>query len=314
MGAMSTAADNILASQLAGIRLASPLVVASGIFGPDYAELVPGLPGVGAVITKTITREPRSGNKEPRVVETRAGILNAIGLQNPGVHTFIAREIPKYRRLDIPVIASIAGNTIEDYRTCATLLASLDEVRGIELNVSCPNVKNGVMFGSDACMLEELVGIVKGCMGGKPLIVKLTPNVTDIAVPARAAIDGGANAISLINTLHGMAIDVKTQRPILGNRVGGYSGIGVHPVAVYLVHRCYTAVCRERFIPILGLGGVATAEDALELLLAGATCVGVGTALFRTPNVCATIAAGIATYLRDRCEESVTAIIGKAAV
>jgi dihydroorotate dehydrogenase (NAD+) catalytic subunit len=306
--------NSSLASDLAGLRLASPLVVVSGIYGPDYADLVPGLPGVGAVITKTITLEPRAGNPEPRVAETRAGIINAIGLMNPGVDGFLAREMPKYRDLGVPTIASIAGRTVEDYLACAELLAPVDTVRGIELNVSCPNVKNGVMFGSDACMLEELVGRVKAVMGGKPLIAKLTPNVTDIALTARAAVNGGADALSLINTVHGMRIDIARQTPVLGNRVGGYSGPGIHPIAVYMVHRAYTAVCREHGIPILGVGGVATAEDALELLLVGAACVGVGTAMFRDPNACDTIARGITAYLDARCESSVAALIGKATV
>ncbi|MHB9024516.1 MAG: dihydroorotate dehydrogenase [Armatimonadota bacterium] len=302
-----------LETELAGIRLRTPLVPVSGIFGIDYAALLPGLPGVGAVVTKTITREPRQGNREPRVIEIRGGLLNAIGLHNPGVDAFIERELPKYRALDVPVIVSIAGKTDDDFVECATRLCGLDGVRGIEMNVSCPNVEKGVQFGSDGCMLESLVGNVRKVVSGIPLIVKLTPNVTDITVPAMAAINAGADALALINTLHGMAIDLNTQQPKLGNVAGGLSGGAVHPLAVYMIYKCYTACCRQHNIPIIGIGGVSTTEDALEMLLAGATCVGVGTAMFRDPRVCERIAAGIEDYLCCRNELSVASIIGKAA-
>jgi len=305
--------ENRLAANLAGIPLRTPLLAMSGIFGTDYAALLPGLPSFGAVITKSITLQPRPGNETPRLAELRTGLLNAIGLQNPGVEAFIARELPKYAVLEVPVIASVAGGCAEDYVACARLLAAQEAVCGIELNVSCPNVKKGVQFGSDAGMLEHLVAQVRPVVQGKPLIVKLTPNVADITAPARAAINGGADVISLINTIHGMAIDLERQKPILGNIAGGYSGPGVHPVAVYMVYRCYTECCRAHNIPILGMGGVSTPEDALELLLAGATCVGIGTALFRDPHVFEIVAKGIDEYLRCHCETSVHGLIGKAA-
>ncbi|HEY3415702.1 MAG TPA: dihydroorotate dehydrogenase, partial [Armatimonadota bacterium] len=282
-----------LATDLAGIRMRTPLLPVSGIFGIDYAALLPGLPGVGAVVTKTITREARQGNKEPRVIETRTGLLNAIGLHNPGIEAFIERELPKYRTLDVPVIASIAGKTEDDFVECATRLCGLEGVQGIEMNVSCPNVEKGVQFGSDGCMLESLVGKVRKVVSGIPLIVKLTPNVTDITVPAMAAINAGADVLAMINTVHGMAIDLNTQQPKLGNTAGGMSGNAVHPLAVYMVYKCYTTCCRKHNIPIIGIGGVSTAEDALELLLAGATCVGIGTAMFRDPRVCERVARGI---------------------
>lgn len=308
-----TNANNRLYTCLAGLRMCTPLIAISGIFGTDYADVSPDLPGLGAVVTKSVTQTARTGNTEPRVIELRAGLLNAIGLHNPGVHVFIEREIPKYRCLETPVIASVAGNTAGEYVECAALLSACDEVHGIELNVSCPNVEKGVQFGSDAGMLEGLVTQVRQVVHDKPLIVKLTPNVTDIAIPALAAINGGADAISLINTIHGMAIDIDRQQPKLGNIGGGLSGIGVHPVAVYMVHRCYTMCCRSHSIPIIGMGGVATAEDALELILAGATCVGIGTAMFRDPNVFAVVAKGMEQYLQCKDESSVSAIIGRAA-
>jgi dihydroorotate dehydrogenase (NAD+) catalytic subunit len=271
-----------LETRIGNLRMHTPLMAVSGIFGIEYNELSPKLSGVGAVVTKSVTLRPRSGNPEPRIVETPAGMLNSIGLQNPGIEKFLSKQIPELRVLEVPIIASVAGANIEEYVECSRLLAPRDEVDAIELNVSCPNVeKGGMEFGCDAEALSHLVSEVKKVVEGKTLIVKLTPNVTDIALPAQAAVDSGADAISLINTLRGMAIDLDTWKPKLGNRIGGLSGQAIHPVAVYMVYRCYTAYCHRRGVPIIGIGGVSRGEDALELILAGATCVGIGTAMFR---------------------------------
>jgi dihydroorotate dehydrogenase (NAD+) catalytic subunit len=260
----------------------TPLIAVSGIFGIEYNKLSPRLSGVGAVVTKSVTLSPRAGNPEPRIIETPAGLLNSIGLQNPGVERFLSKQILELRVLEVPIIASVAGANIKEYVECSRLLAERDEIEAIELNVSCLNVeKGGMEFGCDPEALNRLVTEVRQVVGSKTLIVKLTPNVTDIALPAQAAVDGGANVISLINTLRGMAIDLNTQKPKLGNRVGGLSGQAIHPVAVYMVYRCYTSCCQRNHVPIIGIGGVSSGEDALELILAGATCVGIGTAMFR---------------------------------
>ena len=211
-----------LETALGEVRMRSPLIAVSGIFGLPYNEVAPGLAGLGAVVTKSVTLEARSGNDEPRIIETPAGMLNSIGLQNPGVKQFLKVDLPALRVLEVPVIGSVAGATTGDYVKCASLLAGHAELAAIELNVSCPNVERGGMeFGCEARSLHRLVARVRKVVGEKTLIVKLTPNVADIAVPAQAAIDGGADAIALINTLRGMVIDLNTQEFMLGNRVGG---------------------------------------------------------------------------------------------
>jgi dihydroorotate dehydrogenase (NAD+) catalytic subunit len=304
-----------LAVTLGGLRLETPLVSASGIYGLDYEMVAPARPWMGAAVLKSVTLHPRQGNPEPRIVETRAGMLNAIGLQNPGVSAFVADEVPKLRTLGVPVIASVAGFEIEEYVQVSEILAARDEIHAIELNVSCPNVeRGGIEFGCDPAILEELVTRVHKVAAAKPLIVKLTPNVADIALIARAAVRGGANALCVINTLRGMAIDVERQQPTLGNRVGGLSGIGIHPVAVYAVYRCYTACCREAGIPIIGLGGVTNAAEALELFLAGATCVGIGTAMFRQPAIFQDVGIGVREYITRQGISSVCDLIGRAAI
>jgi len=296
------------------MRMETPLIAVSGVYGLDYERLLPGRMYLGAVVTKSVTLNPRLGNQLPRIVETRAGLLNAIGLENPGIKAFIGEELPKLRILEVPIIASVAGSDIDEYVECSALLSERDEIHAIELNVSCPNVeRGGIEFGCDINVLGRLVGAVRSVVRDKALIVKLTPNVTDIAVLVQAAIEEGADAISLINTLRGMAIDLVTQKPKLANRIGGLSGIGIHPVAVYMVHQAYTACCRRARIPIIGIGGVTNHEEAIELILAGATCVGIGTALFRDPGVVEIIAKGIQKYLTDKRQQSVTSLIGVSA-
>ncbi len=302
-----------LKTRLGKIRMRTPLIAVSGVFGLEYASLVPGLPYVGAIVSKSVTLHPRLGNPQRRVIETPAGLLNAIGLQNPGIEVFIKQEIPKFRILEVPVIASVAGASIDEYVKGSELLAQRDEIDAIELNVSCPNVERGEMeFGSDPAVLERLVGSVRRVIGAKMLIVKLTPNITDIVVPTQAAINGGVDVISLINTLHGMAIDLNTQKPKLGNQVGGLSGRAIHPVAVYMVHRCYSSCCRRYHIPIIGIGGVSEYQDAMELILAGATCVGIGTAMFRDDTVFEKVAKGMDKYIASQGESSINSLIGKA--
>ena len=302
-----------LDTTLGSLRLETPLLSASGIYGLDYEQLGACRPYMGAAVLKSVSLHPRTGNPEPRIVETRAGMLNAIGIQNPGIAAFVAEEIPKLRALEVPVIASVAGEEIDEYVQCAEILAGREEIHAIELNVSCPNIeKGGIEFGCDESVLEDLVARVRKVVLGKTLIVKLTPNVTDIAAIAQAAVRGGAGALCVINTLRGMAIDVEAQKPALGNRIGGLSGIGIHPVAVYAVYKCYTSCCRKNDIPIIGLGGVTNAGEALELILAGATCVGIGTAMFRKPNVFEDVAKGIQDYLKRKREKSVRDLIGRA--
>ena len=288
-----------------GIKMRTPLMAVSGTFGAEYKNvmgralgadrgIIKGLTniteevsGLGAFVTKSVTFSKKTGNPVPRIVEIEGGLLNSIGLQNPGVRAFVDTELPKYRNFAAPLIASVAGETIDEYVRCAEIIAPHDSVAGIELNVSCPNVsKGGQAFGCDCNVLQRLVSQVRRAVGERvTLICKLTPNVTDIAEPAKAAIDGGTTAISLINTLRGMVIDIHTRQPTLGNRIGGVSGSVIRPVAVYMVARCYESCCRKEKVPIIGMGGVSSYTDAIELMLAGATAVGIGTALFLDPDV-----------------------------
>ena len=311
-----------LETKIGDLRMRTPLIALSGVFGIEYVPLLAELTGVGAVVTKSVTLRPRTGNPVPRIIPTPAGLLNSIGLHNPGIEGFMSEVIPKLRVLEVPIIASVAGSTIEEYVKCSTLLAPRDEIDAIELNVSCPNIERGGMeFGCDPLMLSRLVTKVRKAVENKTLIVKLTPNVTDIALPAQAAVDSGADAISLINTLRGMAIDLNTWSPKLGNQVGGLSGQAIHPVAVYMVYRCYT-YCRNNNIPIIGIGGVSSGEDALELILAGATCVGIGTAMFRDQyevkelkkSIFQRIEEYLIEYMEKRKEiKKISDLIGKAA-
>jgi dihydroorotate dehydrogenase (NAD+) catalytic subunit len=305
-----------LETKIGKIHMKSPLMIVSGIYGTDYELLLPGPRYVGAVVTKSITLQPRAGNPTPRVIETKAGILNAVGLQNPGLDTFIKQEVPKLSKIKTPIIASIAGFSVKEYVECARRLSKIDRIEGLELNVSCPNVeKGGIEFGSNPGTLEEVVAKVRAVTREKTLITKLTPNVTDITAIAQASINGGTDAISLINTLRGMAIDIETQKPKLGNKIGGLSGIGIHPVAVYMIRQCYVTCCRRAGIPIIGIGGVTDCNDALEFILAGATAVGIGTGLFRDDgeeSMFKIITRGMNNYLKRKKEVSLNALIGKA--
>jgi dihydroorotate dehydrogenase (NAD+) catalytic subunit len=270
----------------------NPVLTASGTFG--YAqefESYLDLNRLGGLVVKTITRLPRPGNPPPRIVETPAGMLNAIGLQNVGIDAFIANKLPYLRTLSPPLIVNVAGESIEDFRELTKRISDQEGVAGIELNVSCPNVAGGLDFSTDPTLTY---GVVKAAREAThlPIIPKLSPNVTDIRVIARAAEEAGANALALINTLVGMAIDVRTRRPKIANVTGGLSGPAIRPVAVRLVWQVRQAVR----LPILGMGGIVTGDDAVEFLLAGATAVAVGTASFIDPANAVRVVEGLHAY------------------
>jgi len=301
-----------LSVEIAGVPLANPLMTASGTCGyaAEYADFV-DLNQLGAFVTKSITIAPREGNEYQRVVETRAGMLNAIGLANVGLESFVRTKVPQLEELGLPVFVNVAGTTVEDYLQVAAALENVEIVRGVELNISCPNVKEGgIQFGTDPCQVEAVTRAVRGVCKRNILIVKLSPNVTDIAATAAAAVEGGADALSLINTFTAMAIDVERRRCVLANRTGGLSGPAIRPIAVQMVHRVYTEVARPKGIPIIGMGGIQYAHDALEFLLAGATGLAVGTALFVDPACLVGIRRGIEDYLRRHGHTSVQEIIG----
>ncbi len=292
---------------VAGISMRNPVMTASGTFG--YAqefESYLDLSNLGAIVVKTITLQPRAGARPPRIVETPAGMLNAIGLQNVGLETFIKEKLPYLRRLGPPVIVNIAGESIEDYYELAKCLSDQEGVAGIELNISCPNVADGLIFGCNPTLAHRLVARVRQATT-LPLIPKLSPNVTDVVEIARALGEGGADALSLINTLIGMAIDVRTRRPKIANVTGGLSGPAIRPVAVRMVWE----VARAVKLPLIGMGGIMTAEDALEFLIAGATAVAVGTANFTSPSSPQQVIDGIEAYLIEHKFERVTDLIGR---
>jgi dihydroorotate dehydrogenase (NAD+) catalytic subunit len=288
-----------------GLELKNPVIAASGTFGfgREFSEYY-DLGRLGGISVKGLTLEPRMGNKTPRICETPSGILNSVGLQNPGVHEFVRTEIPFLRQYDTKIIANIAGNSFSDYEQMAEILNEAD-VDAIELNVSCPNVKDGVVFGQDPQLLEKLTRSVKDRFD-KPLFVKLTPNVTSIVDTAKAAEAGGADGVSLINTLLGMAIDIYKRRPILANNTGGLSGPCVKPVAVRMVHEVY----RNVNIPVIGMGGIETGEDAVEFIIAGASCVMVGTASFVDPLACIKVIDGIEEYMKKANVKDICELVG----
>lgn len=295
-----------LSVNVAGLKLNNPVIAASGTFGfaREYSDYI-DLNGLGGVSVKGLTLKPRQGNKPPRIAETPAGILNSVGLQNPGVIHFIKEEIPFLRKYNTAIIANIAGNTIDDYCKMAEILQDVD-IDAIELNVSCPNVKQGgVAFGNTCAGISEVTKRVRAYCK-KPLIVKLTPNVTDIKEIAKAAEDAGADSLSLINTILGMAIDIHRRRPVLAQNFGGLSGPAVKPVALRMVYE----VAHTVKIPVIGMGGISTGEDAVEFLLAGASAVMVGTMNFVNPTACIDVVKGIEKYLEQYNISSVMDIIG----
>ena len=300
-----------LSAQLGPLRLANPTLTCSGTCGYsfEYADYM-DLSRLGAFVTKSITREERPGNEPARIVETRAGMLNAIGLANVGLDRFVAEKVPQIRKMPCPVIVNVAGHSFDDYvETCAAM-DGLDCIAGVELNVSCPNVKDGLTFGTHPGRLRELTGAVKEVLPHKPLIVKLSPNVEDITVTARAAIEGGAQMLSLVNTFTAMAVDIHKKRPRLANVTGGLSGPAIKPIAVHMVSRVYRAVARSAGVPIIGMGGVQSWHDAVEFILAGASAVGIGTALFVDPATPKRICEGIAQYLQKMKIERLADLVG----
>lgn len=296
-----------LAVEIAGISMKNPVMPASGTFGygEEYAPYL-DLEKLGAIVTKGLSLKPKAGNPTPRIAETTSGMLNAIGLQNVGVDAFVQHKMPYLREINTPVIANFFGNTLEEYGEVARRLSEIPELAGVELNISCPNVKQGgIVFGTDPKAAHQAVSEVRRQLA-KPLIVKLTPNVTDITVIARAVEDAGADAISCINTLTGMAIDVRTRKPRLANRTGGLSGPAIRPIAVRMVHQVVQAVR----IPVIGVGGIMCAEDALEFLIVGARAVQVGTANFIDPNAMETIIAGLEDFCVAQQISDIRELIG----
>jgi dihydroorotate dehydrogenase (NAD+) catalytic subunit len=293
--------------KIGGLRLQNPVMTASGTFGyaREFANLM-NLHRLGGVIVKGISLEPRQGNPPPRIVETACGMLNAIGLENVGVHRFISEKMSYLNGLGIPVIVNILGDSIEEYELITDILGGVEGVAAIEVNISCPNVKKGgVAFGSDPDMAEAVTKAVVQ-RSDVPVIVKLSPNVANIAVIAEAVEAGGADAVSLINTLIGMAIDLKTRRPALANVIGGLSGPAIKPVALRMVYQ----VAQKVSIPVIGIGGIDTAEDALEFIVAGATAIQVGTANFINPRVSEEIVDGIRDFVLTEKLHSIRDLIG----
>ena len=291
---------------LAGVELKNPVMTASGTFGSgaEYGELV-DLNQLGAVVTKGVANVPWPGNPTPRIAETYGGMLNAIGLQNPGIDVFVKRDIPFLKQFDTKIIVNVCGKTTEDYVDVVERLAD-EPVDMLEINISCPNVKEGgIAFGQDPKAVEAITKAVKKA-AKQPVIMKLSPTVTDITVMAKAAEAGGADVLSLINTLTGMKIDIHRRTFALANKTGGMSGPAVKPVAVRMVYQVAQAVK----VPIIGMGGIMNAEDALEFILAGATAVSVGTANFVNPYATVEVAKGIEAYMRRYGVEDINDLIG----
>jgi len=291
---------------IGSLALNNPVLTASGTFGyaREFASLV-NLSRLGAIIVKGISLEPRHGNPPPRITETACGMLNAIGLENTGVERFIQEKLPYLQNLQTPIIVNILGDRVEDYSSLAGRLGASRGIAALEVNISCPNVKKGgVAFGTDPMMAAEVTRAVRQATS-LPVIVKLSPNVTDVTVIARAVEDAGADAVSLINTLLGMAIDVRSRKPRLANVVGGLSGPAIKPVALRMVWQVAQAVS----IPVIGIGGITTTEDALEFLIAGATAIQVGTANFYQPTATEEIIDGLAQFLRENDLQGIKDVI-----
>jgi dihydroorotate dehydrogenase (NAD+) catalytic subunit len=312
--------NNILATKIGNILLRSPLLTTSGTSGSsselehfEHSEII--LNSIGAFTTKSVTLRPRKGNPEPRIVETRSGIINSIGLQNKGAAVFIKEELPRLIRYKLPIIVNISAGSIEEFGELTDYLLSHDEnsiINGIEINVSCPNVKEGgVAFGTNPKAVERIVRQVRKYAGDFcTVITKLTPNITDIKLPAKAAIHAGTHVLSMINTLKAMAIDINTGRPFLGNDIGGLSGPAIRPVGVYMVYECFKiAECKKGEIPIIGMGGITNCTDALEYIMAGASAVGIGTQWFVNPDVFQETYQGLKKYL-EKNKKQLKDIIG----
>lgn len=299
---------NRMAVELPGMSMKNPILPASGCFGfgEEYGRFY-NLNRLGAITVKAVTAEKRLGNAVPRIDETEGGMLNAIGLQNPGVDHVITHELEALRQFDIPVLVNIAGNAIEDYVETSRNVAASGKASALELNISCPNVKiGGMQFGSDPAVARELTQAVKDVID-IPLYVKLSPNVTDIVAMAKAVEAAGADGLSMINTLVGMTIDVHTGQPVLANKRGGLSGPAIKPVAIRMIYDVSQAVS----IPIIGMGGVQTVDDIIEYMMAGASAVAVGTANFQNPMICPELIDGLESRLDELGYQSVSDVIGR---
>ncbi len=291
---------------IAGVEFKNPVTTASGTFGSgmEYGKLI-DLNRLGAVTTKGVANEPWAGNQTPRLAETYGGMLNAIGLQNPGIDVFIERDIPFLKQYDTKIIVNVCGRTTADYIEVVERLQD-EPVDLLEINISCPNVKEGgIAFGQNARMVSEITADIKR-HAKQPVIMKLSPNVTDIAEMARAAEEGGADAVSLINTLTGMKIDINKRAFVLANKTGGLSGPAVKPVALRMVYQVANAIK----LPVIGMGGIATAEDALEFIMAGASMVAVGTANFFNPRATLDVIEGIGAYMGENQIEDIRELVG----
>ena len=300
-----------LSVNLRGLKLGNPTLTCSGTCGYafEYADFL-DLSQLGAFVTKSITREQRKGNEPARIVEVRAGMLNAIGLANVGLDRFLAEKVPLLEKMPCPVVVNVAGHSFEDYVQTVGAMNDLACVKAVELNVSCPNVKDGLTFGTHPGRLRELTGEVKKVLIAKPLIVKLSPNVADITETARAAIDGGADILSLVNTFTAMAIDIYKKRPRLANVTGGLSGPAIKPIALHLVSRVYRTVARAAGVPIIGMGGVQYWQDAVEFILAGSSAVAIGTALFVDPATPVKIVEGLKAYMEKMKVQRLSDLVG----
>jgi dihydroorotate dehydrogenase (NAD+) catalytic subunit len=300
-----------LSITLAGLSLTNPTLTCSGTCGYafEYADFM-DLAQLGAFVTKSITREERPGNEPARIVETRGGMLNAIGLANVGLKRFLDEKVPQIRKMPCPVIVNVAGHSTDDYVETCGAMNGLECIAGVELNVSCPNVADGLTFGTHPGRLRELTSEVKRALPDKPLIVKLSPNVDDITLTARAAIEGGAQILSLVNTFTAMSIDIYKRRPRLANVTGGLSGPAIKPIAVHLVSRVYRTVAKSAGVPIIGMGGIQTWQDAAEFILAGASAVAIGTALFVDPATPNKIVDGLDRYMKSMQIDRLRDLIG----
>ena len=292
-----------------GLILSNPVMMAAGIagYGIEYSKLT-DIQKLGAIVCKGTTLMPKEGNAQPRLVETARGLLNSVGLENVGLDALIREKAPVWASWQVPVIVNIAGETIDEYVAVTTKLEGVPGISGIELNISCPNVSaGGIEFGVDPKLAAQVTSAVKSATS-LPVIVKLSPNVTDIKEIALAVEGAGADAISLINTLKGMAIDIDQRKPCLGNIIGGLSGPTIKPVALYMVFEA----AKVTHIPLIGCGGISFAEDALEFIMAGATAVQIGTASLTSPDICLTILEGIEHFMQDKGVEKLSDLIGVA--
>lgn len=296
-----------LSVDIGGLKMRNPVMAASGTFGygEEYEEHVP-IDHLGALITKGISLKPHSGNPPPRLVETTGGMLNAIGLQNIGVKALIKEKIPNLKKFGIPIIVNVFGSTLREYGEVARILEGIDAVKGLEVNISCPNIKRGgISFGTDPRLVFKVVSKIRKT-SSLPIMVKLSPNVTDITTTARSAEEAGADVLSLINTLTGMAVDVDNRIPKLGNITGGLSGPAIKPIALRMVWEVYNKVN----IPIVGIGGIFNTYDALEFIIVGASAIQIGTAHFVNPSVAMEVINGLGNYLRDNHIGTIQDLVG----